>query len=111
MKNKPSREYLIINKKLHESDFQEACFANDGDSGSFILNENGELTGILFRGIKRQWAFGGVAMSMADVLVSMKLKLGASVSLSWTFSLFLIFTIASIVSLLSAFCLFCSEHG
>lgn len=82
MKNKPSREYLIINKKLHESDFQEACFADDGDSGSFILNENGELTGILFRGIKRQWAFGGVAMSMADVLVSMKLKLGASVSLS-----------------------------
>ncbi|KAJ5540499.1 hypothetical protein N7494_005575 [Penicillium frequentans] len=47
MKNKPSREYLIINKKLHESDFQEACFANDGDSGSFILNENGELTGPL----------------------------------------------------------------
>lgn len=82
MKNKPSREYLIINKKLHDSDFQEACFANDGDSGSFILNEDGELTGILFGGIKRQWAFGGIAMSMPDVLVSMKLKFGASVSLS-----------------------------
>ncbi|KAJ5792042.1 uncharacterized protein N7503_008020 [Penicillium pulvis] len=81
MKNKPSQEYLIINKKLDARDFEEECFAKSGDSGSFILNEMGDLTGILFGGIKRQWAFGGIAMSMADVIVSMRLKLGASVSL------------------------------
>jgi len=82
MADKPSREYLIISKKPDALDFEEGCFANSGDSGSFIVNEDGDLTGMLFGGIKRQWTFGGIAMSMDDVLVSMKLKLGASVSLS-----------------------------
>lgn len=34
-----SREYLIINKKRGAGDFEESCFADGGDSGSFILNE------------------------------------------------------------------------
>jgi hypothetical protein len=82
MVDNPSREYLIIDMRLNAADCEESCFANDGDSGSFTLNQYGDVMGILFSGTKRQWAYGGIAMSMNDVIESMKLKLGASVSLS-----------------------------
>lgn len=77
----PTEEFLILNKKVTEADFEQTSFAADGDSGSFILDEYGTVTGLLFAGVRNNYAYAGLATSMSDVLESIKLRAGESVSL------------------------------
>ncbi|KAJ6140448.1 hypothetical protein N7470_010453 [Penicillium chermesinum] len=73
-----TEEYIILPKYFSK----ESTFAEDGDSGSFILNELGEVTGLLFGGASHNASLAGLAMSFEDVITSMKLKLGDSITLS-----------------------------
>ncbi|KAJ5473527.1 hypothetical protein N7475_003093 [Penicillium sp. IBT 31633x] len=57
-------------------------FAEPGDSGSFILDEDGAVAGLLFAEVGDGSNLVTVAMSMADVVESIKLKATGSVSIS-----------------------------
>ncbi|KAJ6096361.1 hypothetical protein N7486_007107 [Penicillium sp. IBT 16267x] len=36
-----TEEFIVINKKLTESEFEQSDFTANGDSGSFVLDEDG----------------------------------------------------------------------
>ncbi|KAJ9483416.1 hypothetical protein VN97_g9993 [Penicillium thymicola] len=52
----------------------------DGDSGSFILNGDGAVTGLLWGGVLHEDLDVGLASSMSDVMESIKEKIGGLVS-------------------------------
>lgn len=56
MLDEPSREFVIINKKLKQAEYQKSSFVGGGDSGSFVRNEYREVTGLLFGGTQHQRA-------------------------------------------------------
>ncbi|KAJ5126303.1 hypothetical protein N7526_008480 [Penicillium atrosanguineum] len=76
-----TEEFMVINKKLTETDFEQSDFTANGDSGSFVLDNNGVVNGLLFAGVRNDHGVVGVVMSMADVLQSIRLKLGGDVSI------------------------------
>jgi hypothetical protein len=74
-----TEEFIVINKKLTDSEFEQSDFAANGDSGSFVLDENGVVTGLLFAVVGNNHGLAGVVMSMADVLESIRQKLGGDI--------------------------------
>lgn len=57
-------------------------FCTDGDSGSFVLGESGEVKGLLWGGMEKDKWNLGLASSMPDVMASIQEKIGGSVTLS-----------------------------
>ena len=43
-----TKEYVILSKRPHQSDFCQAEFAEKGDAGSFLINHRGEICGLLY---------------------------------------------------------------
>ncbi|OJJ45351.1 hypothetical protein ASPZODRAFT_133998 [Penicilliopsis zonata CBS 506.65] len=76
-----TEEFLILSKKANHPSFEQSSFTADGDSGSFVMDQFGTVTGLLFGRFKQGYAYAGVASSMSDVQESIKLRAGGSASL------------------------------
>ncbi|OQD67232.1 hypothetical protein PENDEC_c041G01999 [Penicillium decumbens] len=76
-----TEEFIVISKKLKDSEFQQSDFADRGDSGSFVLDELGVVNGLLFASVIHNHGFAGVVSSMADVIESIRQKLGGDVTI------------------------------
>lgn len=74
--------FVIINKKLREAEHQQSSFAEDGDSGSLIINIKGKVCGLLYGattglsapGISHFYANAGLAIDFSDLSSSIKLR-------------------------------------
>ncbi|KAJ6027256.1 hypothetical protein N7460_012073 [Penicillium canescens] len=81
-------EFVVVNGKLRGSDSQQSTFCDAGDSGSFVLDEYGNLNGLLYGGVflyvgtNAQECFGGLTTSMDDVIESIRRRNGDQVTLS-----------------------------
>ncbi|CAI7590498.1 unnamed protein product [Penicillium glandicola] len=73
MKSHETEEYVILGVN--------GPFVEVGDSGSFVLDENGAVAGLLFADVWDGYNLAGVASTMPDIVDSMKLRLDGSVSL------------------------------
>ncbi|KAK4917272.1 hypothetical protein LTR66_016952, partial [Elasticomyces elasticus] len=78
----PTEEFVILGAKPDGNDSSYPAFCMDGDSGSFVLSQWGEVSGLLWGGTSFQQYNIGLASSMPDVLASIKEKVGGSVELS-----------------------------
>ncbi|KAJ5816176.1 hypothetical protein N7447_008409 [Penicillium robsamsonii] len=74
-----TEEFIIVTE---ESDLHHPsrAFCENGDSGSFILNTYGAVTGLLWGGVVYQDLNVGLASSMSDILRSIEEKVGGPVS-------------------------------
>lgn len=79
MNSVATEEFIIVGVESQLVHSQTA-FCLDGDSGSFILNRHGAVTGLLWGGVLYQNLNIGLASSMSDVLESMEEKIGGHVS-------------------------------
>ncbi|KAJ5343644.1 hypothetical protein MYU51_021811 [Penicillium brevicompactum] len=78
----PTEEFIILGAKPDGNDNSYPAFCKDGDSGSFVLSQWGEVSGLLWGGTSFQQYNIGLASSMPDVLASIQEKVGGSVELS-----------------------------
>jgi hypothetical protein len=74
-----TEEFIIVAEES-ELDHSKRAFCVGGDAGSFILNRDGAVTGLLWGGVVYQDLGVGLASSMSDVLESIKEKVGGPVS-------------------------------
>ncbi|KAJ5345683.1 hypothetical protein N7452_003687 [Penicillium brevicompactum] len=78
----PTEEFIILGAKTDRNNSSCPAFCMDGDSGSFVLSQWGEVSGLLWGGTSFQQYNIGLASSMPDVLASIQEKVGGSVELS-----------------------------
>ncbi|KAJ5885111.1 hypothetical protein N7495_009621 [Penicillium taxi] len=76
-----TEEFLIISKKLAVPNMRAEDFANEGDSGSFVLNQDGVVTGLLYAGYSTGRYVAGIATCMSDVRRAIELKSGGVLGL------------------------------
>ncbi|KAJ5257869.1 hypothetical protein N7497_000827 [Penicillium chrysogenum] len=75
-----TEEFIIVGVES-ERVYCQRAFCLDGDSGSFILNRHGAVTGLLWGGILYQEDLHvGLVSSMSDVLESIEEKIGGPIS-------------------------------
>ncbi|KAJ5185541.1 hypothetical protein N7472_010381 [Penicillium cf. griseofulvum] len=74
-----TQEFVIVGKR---AGVNEESFCTDGDYGSFVLGESGEVKGLLCGGMEKDKWNLGLASSMPDVMASIQEKMGGSVTLS-----------------------------
>lgn len=77
-----TEEYIIMSKKLKRSKRQQTSFVEDGDSGSFVVDEDGNVCGLVFGGFSGEcgpfsedndYATAGLVTPISDVAKSVKL--------------------------------------
>lgn len=85
-----TEEFVILSKMNRHRDVRQISFAEQGDSGSFVIDRRGRVCGLLYAGAsgyygppgeEQMYAGVGLAMNMPDVHHSIKLKFGSSASL------------------------------
>ena len=78
-----TEEFIIINKKRRGPDYQQSSFAEEGDSGSLVINIKGQVCGLLYgaatgfsgpSGLSHFYAHAGLAIDFAELSNSMKLR-------------------------------------
>ncbi|KXG47670.1 uncharacterized protein PGRI_015400 [Penicillium griseofulvum] len=79
MATEPTEEFIIVTQEA--MDHSKRAFCGDGDSGSFVLNRFGDVTGLLWGGVRYQDLGVGLASSMSDVLESIREEVGGPVSI------------------------------
>ncbi|KOS46306.1 hypothetical protein ACN38_g2818 [Penicillium nordicum] len=79
MSTTATEEFIIVTEGPELGQPRRA-FCYDGDSGSFILNGDGAVTGLLWGGVSHEDLDVGLASSMPDVMESIKEKIGGLVS-------------------------------
>lgn len=84
-----TEEYVIVNKKRGETEHQQASFAEGGDSGSLVINIDGQVCGLLYGatsglygppGRPHSYVNAGLAMDFAELSKSIKLRTMTKVS-------------------------------
>ena len=78
-----TEEFIIINKKRRGPDYQQSSFAEEGDSGSLVINIKGQVCGLLYgaatgfsgpSGLSRFYAHAGLAIDFDELSNSIKLR-------------------------------------
>lgn len=77
-----TEEFVIVSKRQVGGDFQQSSFAESGDSGSFVVNVDGQVCGLLYGatsgtygppGHSHVYANAGLATDLAELSNSIKL--------------------------------------
>ncbi|RMJ27304.1 hypothetical protein PHISP_01818 [Aspergillus sp. HF37] len=78
-----TEEFVIFSKKAMSQAHTQSTFMAPGDSGSFVVNQHGEVCGLLYGGVtglcgppdeETYYANAGLAMSISDVKKSVALR-------------------------------------
>ena len=78
-----TEEFVIINKKVGQSNSQQMPFAESGDSGSLVINIDGQVCGLLYGAISgfygppgqgKYYSNAGLAMDFTELSNSIKLR-------------------------------------
>jgi hypothetical protein len=75
-----NEEFIIATQEA--TDHSKRAFCGDGDSGSLVPSRFGDVTGLLWGGVRYQDLGVGLASSMSDVLGSIREKVGGPVSVN-----------------------------
>ena len=77
-----TEEFVIVSKKQVGGDIQQSSFAENGDSGSFVINVDGQVCGLLYgatsgtygpSGHSHVYTKAGLATDFAELSNSIKL--------------------------------------
>lgn len=78
-----TEEYVIMSKARRQSEHQQSSFAGDGDSGSFVIDMEGNVCGLFYGAVSglygspgktHYYANAGLAMALPDLTNSIKLR-------------------------------------
>lgn len=78
-----TEEFVVVNKKVGQSNSQQMSFAESGDSGSLVINIDGQVCGLLYGAISgfygplgqgRYYSNAGPAIDFTELSNSIKLR-------------------------------------
>ena len=78
-----TEEYVVLNKRKAQLEHVQGSFAENGDSGSFVLDRHGRMCGLLYGAIfghygppgqSHFYAHAGLVTSANDLMASIKVK-------------------------------------